>query len=331
MKNYSDSIGIDVSKSYFDAVIFNLGIHRRFTNDARGFNGLNKWILTQGFRLNDVLVCFEHTGYYSMRLSFYLHEKGIDYSQVHALHLKRSIGFRRGKSDKVDAKDIARYAWLNKEVIILSVPPTPNLIKLQQLKSVRDMFVRQSVALQNQIKSFDVVGDHKVSGSAKKALKAALRNLVKQISKVEQEIRDVIKSDDELRHNYKLCSSIVGIGLVVALEMMIHTQNFTCFDSWRKFAAYCGTVPYPYQSGTSIHGRPRIHPVCDRRMKSLLTMAAISAIQADPELRIFYQRRLDEGKPKMSVINMVRNKILARIFATVNRETPYVVLSKHAA
>jgi len=33
MKNYSDSVGIDVSKTYFDAVIFNLGMHRRFTNN----------------------------------------------------------------------------------------------------------------------------------------------------------------------------------------------------------------------------------------------------------------------------------------------------------
>jgi uncharacterized DUF497 family protein len=66
-------------------------------------------------------------------------------------------------------------------------------------------------------------------------------------------------------------------------------------------------------------------------MKSLLTMASISALRVDPELKIYYKRRVDEGKPKMSVINMIRNKMLARVFATVNRGTPFITLSKFAA
>jgi transposase len=331
MKNYSDSVGLDVSKIYFDAVFYQLGIHRRFINDGRGFKGFRTWVLSQGYSLCDVLVCFEHTGFYSLRLSLFLNDLGVDYCQAHALHLRRSIGFRRGKSDKVDAKDIARYAWLNREEIRLSTPPTRNLLLLQQLKSTREMLVRQSVALQNQIKAFGVLGRDQISGAARKALKATLRTLENQIRKVEQEANVLIESDDELRSNFRLCQSVVGIGLVLSMELILHTQNFSCFDSWRQFAAYCGTVPYPYQSGTSIHGRPKVHPVCDRQMKSLLTMASISAIRVDPELKRYFKRRVEEGKPKMSAINMVRNKLLARIFATINRGTPYVVLSKHAA
>jgi hypothetical protein len=66
-------------------------------------------------------------------------------------------------------------------------------------------------------------------------------------------------------------------------------------------------------------------------MKSLLTMASIAAIRVDPELRQYYKRRIEEGKPKMSVINMIRNKMLARIFSTVQRGTPFVTMSKFAA
>jgi len=66
-------------------------------------------------------------------------------------------------------------------------------------------------------------------------------------------------------------------------------------------------------------------------MKSLLSMSAISAIQHDKELKNYYSKRVEEGKPKMVVLNIIRNKIVARIFATVNRGTPFVSLSNFAA
>jgi hypothetical protein len=52
-------------------------------------------------------------------------------------------------------------------------------------------------------------------------------------------------------------------------------------------------------------------------------MAAISSVQHNPDLHEYYQRKVQEGKNKMSVINAVRNKLLHRIVAVVNRGTPY--------
>ena len=66
-------------------------------------------------------------------------------------------------------------------------------------------------------------------------------------------------------------------------------------------------------------------------MKSLLSMSAISAIQCDTELRLYYQKRINEGKPKMVVLNIIRNKLVARVFATVKRRTPFVPMQRHAA
>lgn len=66
-------------------------------------------------------------------------------------------------------------------------------------------------------------------------------------------------------------------------------------------------------------------------MKSLLSMSAISAIQHDKELKIYYAKRVADGKPKMLVLNIIRNKLVARIFATVNRGTPFVELNQFIA
>jgi hypothetical protein len=57
-------------------------------------------------------------------------------------------------------------------------------------------------------------------------------------------------------------------------------------------------------------------------------MSAISAIQHDYELKIYYKKKREEGKPKMVVLNIIRNKIVSRVFTTVNRGTPYVQMNK---
>jgi hypothetical protein len=59
-------------------------------------------------------------------------------------------------------------------------------------------------------------------------------------------------------------------------------------------------------------------------LKSTLHMAAISSIRYVPELKEYYQRKVAQGKSKMSVINAVRNKLLQRVLAVVKRGTPYL-------
>ena len=53
--------------------------------------------------------------------------------------------------------------------------------------------------------------------------------------------------------------------------------------------------------------------------------------QHDKELKQYYEKRVEEGKPKMVVLNIIRNKLVSRIFATISRGTPYVELSQYAA
>ena len=52
-------------------------------------------------------------------------------------------------------------------------------------------------------------------------------------------------------------------------------------------------------------------------------MAALSAIRMKGELQIYYKRKVAEGKNKMAVINAVRAKLIARMFAIVKRNQSY--------
>ena len=62
----------------------------------------------------------------------------------------------------------------------------------------------------------------------------------------------------------------------------------------------------------------------------MLHLAAVSSVHFDTELREYYIRRQKEGKSKMAIINIVRNKLVSRAFAVVKRGTPFVDMKKYA-
>src|SRR2546421_4083154 len=151
-----------------------------------------------------------------------------------------------------------------------------------------------------------------------------IKNFDHQIQRLEEEIATLVKTEKVLSNNYQLLQSVHGVGKVVALAAIIKTGNFTRFIRARKFACYSGIAPFENSSGTSIRGKTRVSHLADKQMKSLLDLAAKSAIQCDKELREYYLRRTAAGKSKMSTMNIVRNKILYRMFAVIKRQTPFI-------
>ena len=330
MKKVTETIGIDVSKLTLDVFVRTTNVHKQFSNDSKGFKQIISWITKQKINLEQTLFCFEHTGWYCLQLGYFLFENKHRYCCINAIEIKRSMGLKRGKSDKADAWEIANYAWLRREELVPSTPPAKNLIELQRMMSLREQLVKQQTASKNLLKGMEIIVEHK-DDVAMAILKENINYLGNQILTIEKAMNELIKQDETMINNYKLSKTVKGVGIVLAVQMLLHTHNYSRFESSLQFAAYCGLVPYPYQSGTSINGRNKIHPISDRKMKSLLSMAAISAIQHDNELKIYYKKRLEEGKPKMVVLNIIRNKIVSRVFATVNRGTPYVEINKFLA
>jgi transposase len=331
MKKVKETVGIDVSKLTLDVHLCKAGLHQQFGNDQAGFQKILSWVRSKGFKQEEVLFCFEHTGWYCILLGYFLHQKGMDYCCVNPTEIKRSMGLKRGKSDKADAKEIAYYAWLRREDIIPSIPPPANLIELQRMMSLREQLVKHAVSLKNLRSGMEQLTGKNSADFSVSVTQQAIEELEQQARKVEKAMEVLIKADDDMQVNYKLSKTVKGVGLVLAVQMLLHTHNYTRFESWRQFSSYCGLVPFPYQSGTSINGRSKIHPIADRKMKSLLSMSAISAIQHDKELKMYYAKRVAEGKPKMLVLNIIRNKLVSRIFATVNRGTPFVELNQFSA
>jgi transposase len=330
MKNYQDVVGIDVSKKTLDAYCYQSQSYKVFTNDLIGYKSLIKWTIKVS-KLTTVFYCFENTGYYSLNLALYLSSQDIAYVEESPLKIKRSLGVVKEKTDKQDAELIARYAWLHREELSPSTVKSKAHLELGRLLALRDQLVRNNAGLKGTLKEMKALLSSPTTDSGCISLKRSIDYLTKQVEIIEVRIKAIISADDSMHKNYDLLSSLKGIGFVVACQLIYHTGNFTRFKSWRAFSSYCGTAPFEYRSGTSIHRRKQCHYLGDRKMKSLLSMASVSAIQHDSELRLYYKRKLAEGKDKMLAINNVRNKLIARAFAVVKRGTPYVVLNQHAA
>lgn len=324
-------VGVDVSKLTIDVFIREKQLHRQFPNDVDGFVSMIRWFEKQTPGLmNDMLICFEHTGVYSLPLALFLEEHPIAYAMIPALSIKRSLGITRGKNDQIDAKRIAEFAYRFQDKVSPTKLPARDVTKLQYLLNLRDRLSRNLggyMVSKNEIRR--ALGENilpEIFSSYDKMI-VAIKDEIRQLEKI---IRGIIRGNDEIRTTFELVTGIKGIGLIVACNLIVYTHNFTRFSDWRKFACYSGTAPFDYQSGTSIRGRTQVSSIANKQMKRMLHLAAMCAIHRDVEMREYYSRRLAEGKSKMSVINIVRNKLIARVFAVVKRGTPFVDLRKYA-
>jgi transposase len=316
-------IGADLSKKTIDLVCHLSNTHLKIDNSLAGFKQMLKWFKQQQINTYETMLIMEHTGLYSYRLEEFLHQHQIAFTKVNALAVKRSMGLVRGKTDKVDAARIAAYGFEKREKLSADAPVAGELKRLQMLNSTRERLVKQRAALTCAIKEYRHIGISDKDLIMKTQLQL-VANFDRQIEKLQMEIEKIIETKQQLKQNFSLLQSIKGVGKVVALAAIIKTQNFSRFTNARKFACFCGTAPFEHTSGTSIKGRTRVSHLADKQMKSLLDLSAKTAIQYDKELKDYYLRRLQIGKSKMSTINIVRNKILYRMFAVIKRQTPFV-------
>ena len=334
-QNHTHFIGVDVSKLTLDVCLLsgsdNTFVHAVFTNNENGIKKMFKWITGQKVDLHQCLFCLEHTGIYAMPLCCKLGELNCNFALVPAIEIQRSIGLKRGKSDKADSLAIARYAMLRQQNIRLYQLPEKKLLKLKLLITQRQALVRHKLQFQlaaKEYKGYIAEDDmHEIS----KQNKSLARSVTVKINETEKMIEELIISDEEMKRIYDLLQSIPGIGPQTAVQLIACTRCFTSFDNSRQFACYSGIAPFPYTSGTSIKGKNKVSPFANKQMKALLNLAAMNAKKADRQLFEYAERKLQEGKNKMLILNNIRNKLVARIFATIKRRTPYVQIFKYAA
>jgi transposase len=252
-----------------------------------------------------------------------LEEQSLAIWLEHPLQIKYSLGMQRGKNDQIDAQRIAQYAYKNRESVRLWKPTRKLLTQLQRLTSLRDRLLTGKNSLQVALAEEKRFSDKDTYELLSKHSRRSLEALQKDLKAVERQIQQLIDSDEHLNQLFGQLTSLPGIGPVTASELIITTNEFKDFDSAKKLACYAGVAPFEHSSGKSVRGKTRVSHQANKRLKTLLHLAAMRTVRLKNKFSQYYQRKVQEGKNKMSALNAVRNKILHTLFACVKHNQKY--------
>lgn len=327
-------IGIDFAKSKFDvAMIEACGLkefgERRygsFPNDKKGFRQFMKWVGSNCATAeeHEMLFCGEDTGSCSIGLSKWLYGKGLDIWIENAYSIKHSCGIQRVKTDRADASMIAEYAWRHQDKAALFEPLSDSLSQLREVFLYRHKLVQQRVAMDVRKQDKENAGSSRAMSFIRRKSNHLLKEIDNAIKECDKMIDQIIESDEELRENYAIITSVKGVARQNGACLLIFTNNFKRFDmDARKIACYYGVAPFGRESGTSVHTPPRTSHFANKLIKSLLSQAAQIARIFNPEIKEYYERLIKRGKKHAVAINNVKNKLLRIIVSLVKKRTLY--------
>lgn len=321
---FKSFIGVDVSKLSLDICsITEDGEIKNFKidNTSKSLKIFFKRITTC-INLQETLVCGEFTGHYSNILRSYCLDNEIPLWLESGAEIKLRSGVQRSKSDKVDAERIADYAMRYNDKVRLQTLEDDAIAESKLLITERELYIKERAKYKAQLKDLGTFIDAKSFKDRSKRLKKHVARLTKSIDEIDLAIKDLFKTE-KLAAQKKILKSIGGVGDQVAINTIIATGGFTKFENGRKFACHIGVAPFSFHSGTSQRSKNKVSHRANKKLKTLFHMAALSAIKMKGELRDYFERKIAEGKNKMTVVNAVRAKLINRIFALIRENRQY--------
>jgi transposase len=326
MRQIKFFIGTDVSKEWLDMCIILEGevIHRQQIKNKEA--AIRKWLKqTQkqyGYSMQDSLFTMEFTGIYNHHLLELLHQAGANIWLIPGLEINASRGLQRSKNDKDDAKLIAEYAMKNLKKVRLWKKPRTVLKQLAALLMMREKLMTSKHQYETTLKEYKSFSAREEYLIIKNYSSVMLKTIRQDLKTIEHQIKDIIQGDEQLKELNEYITSVDGVGIITSANTLVETNEFLDISEPKKFSNHSGVVPHKDESGKKIK-KPKVSHKANKKMKKLLHLAAMSVIRKKGELRDYYERKIAEGKNKMSVLNAIRNKLVLRIFACVNNKRKY--------
>ncbi|QZX98159.1 IS110 family transposase (plasmid) [Pantoea alfalfae] len=308
-------LGIDIASKKFDAALLCNGSYRckAFANSVAGFTALLKWSGEDDF--SEIHACMEATGDYGTALATFLYEKKIKVSVVNPSRIKGygMAELSRTKTDKSDSKLIARFC---RATIPALWRPVPQPVRILQA------LVRRMDSLKGMLRMESNRAD-KADASIQPSLQRISSHLEEEIEMIRQDIKKHISSNDELRKQEALISSIPGIGSVTGAVILSFMADKK-FSKAKEVAAFLGLNPRHHQSGSSVRGKSRMSKTGNAYLRSAMYMPALVALKHNPDIRAFGHRLRLAGKPGMLIVGTVMRKLIHIIFGVLRSGTVYV-------
>jgi transposase len=197
-----------------------------------------------------------------------MEEAGIGVTVINTLKMK-VVNESVKKTDKHDAATIAEF--LEKDMLPESQLCSRESEQLRRLLKARSSLVTCEVVMKNQIHALltaegmeDVKGSLQSKRGRKQVLdtlKESKNGLVAQplfetIERLEEDVKGIEKELRRLTEGDRVVEqlkSIPGCGEILACTIRAWTDDIKRFSSSKKYAAYCGLVPWVQNSNETVH------------------------------------------------------------------------------
>lgn len=303
------AVGIDVSKDKIDVHVLPEGECFSISRDARGIEEL----ISRLTPFEPAVIGIEATGGFERIVTGGLAAARLPVVVLNPARVRafaRSLG-EHAKTDPIDAFVIARFV----EAIKPPIRPLPD----EETQLLSDLVTRRSQIIQ-MIVAEKQREKRAVNRHVRKSLARLIRALEKEINSIDEQIDSTLRNSPVWCEKGDLLSSVPGVGGITTRTLLAQVPELGKLDR-RQIASLAGLAPFTRRSGqwrgkSSITGGRTA-------VRSVLFMAAMTARRHNPVLKLFFERLVAAGKPKMVALIAVARKLLTILNAILRDNKPW--------
>lgn len=295
MNTLETTVGVDTGKHHLDIHILPHDESFQVTNDAPGIREALKRLK----RLAPDRVVIEATGRLEMNFVCACHKAKLPVVVANPTHVRRfaQATGRLAKTDRLDAHDIARYGAV--------LRPQPTQAKPEDLKLISELLARRTQLLDMRTMEKNRLGI--LPQSLHRSLKRHIKQLSDELARLDKMLDEAVAQSPDWSEKKEVLMSVNGVGKVLAYTLLSDLPELGHLNR-REIAALVGVAPMNKDSG-GFSGKRRIRGGRSR-IRHVLFMAIMSAMQSNPRIRAQYERLVAAGKPKKVAMVACMRKLL---------------------
>lgn len=290
------NVGIDTGQAILDVYVRPQGDYQSFDNNAIGIRAAIRFI--RKFKPTRVLI--EATGRLEMAFFCASHKAGLPVCVCNPIQVRKfaqSCG-RLAKTDKLDAQDIAYYGETMKPDISLLKPEKLRL--LSDLLTVRSQCLDMSTMQKNRLQ--------RMPKTVHKPIRNVLNSISKEVARIDQQLDQLVAEIPHYQARVDQLTSVKGVGKVLAYTLLSDLPELGNLNR-KEIAALVGIAPMNRDSGK--HKGKRKIRAGRRKVRTVLFVSMLSAIQCHPTIKPMYQRLVAAGKPKkVAIVACMRKQLV---------------------
>ena len=300
------NVGVDTGKKQLDIYIRPVGEYFTVPNTEKGIKEAIKRIKKHSI----TRIIIEATGRLELPFSCAVSKAKLPLVianplQVHQFAL--STG-KLAKTDKLDAQMIAHYGE--------ALQPRLSKIKPENTQIISDLLIRRAELLSMRTMEknrLSILPNHLHAD-----IKKHIDYLKKAMDKLEKKLDQMIAKTPEWNRLMTLLLSVKGIGKILSYTLMSELPELGQLNR-KKIAALVGIAPMNKESG-AYKGQRKIRGG-RHRIRTVLFMAMLSAIQSNRKFKTIYKRMVEAGKPKKVALIACMRRLMVILNTMVKNDT----------